>query len=116
MPVQSKEDPLMVLYNHYRNLFHSHVRRTPKSVRLAATVALVLSILSSSYGGYRWWRARSKEKAQGRALLRKNSGLRGKGGERIIYVPKGDTTSRVVIHPIRPTTFDAHRRLFLTPP
>ncbi|KIY02044.1 uncharacterized protein Z520_02182 [Fonsecaea multimorphosa CBS 102226] len=116
MPVQSKEDPLMVLYNHYLNLFRSHVRRTPRSVKLAATAALVLSILSSSYGGFKWWQARSKEKAQGRTLVRKNSGLRGKGGERIIYVPKGDTTSKVIIHPIRSTTFDAHRRLFLTPP
>ncbi|ETI23882.1 hypothetical protein G647_05689 [Cladophialophora carrionii CBS 160.54] len=116
MAVHSKEDPLMVLYSHYRNLFRSHIHRTPRSVKLAGTAALVLSILSSSYGGFKWWRARSKEKARGRALVRKNSGLRGKAGERIIYVPKGDTTSRVVIHPVRPTTFDAHRRLFLTPP
>lgn len=116
MPIQSKEDPLTILYNHYRNLFRSHFRQIPRSTKLAATVALALSIVLSSYGGYTWWQARAKEKAQGRALVRKNSGLRGKGGERIIYVPKGDTTSRVIIHPIRPTTFDAHRRLFLTPP
>lgn len=106
----------MVLYNHYLNLFRSHIRRTPRSVKLAATTALLISILSSSYGGYKWWRARSNEKAQGRTLVRRNSGLRGKGGERIIYVPKGNTTSKVIIHPIRATTFDAHRRLFLAPP
>ncbi|KAJ9502543.1 ATP-binding cassette long-chain fatty acid transporter pxa1 [Exophiala xenobiotica] len=116
MPVQSKEDPLMVLYNYYTTLFRSQIKRTPRSVRFAATAALLISILSSSYGGYKWWQERSKEKAQGQRLVRRNSGLRGKGGERIIYVPKGNTTSKVIIHPTRPTTFDAHRRLFLTPP
>ena len=116
MPVQSKEDPVMVLYNYYRSLFRSQIHQTPRPVKLAATIALVLSILSSGYGGWRLFRVRSKEKAQGRTIVRKNSGLRGKAGERIIYVPKGDTTSRVIIHPTRPTTFDAHRRLFLTPP
>jgi ATP-binding cassette subfamily D (ALD) long-chain fatty acid import protein len=116
MAAQSKEDPLMVLLHHYVHLLRSQARRTPRSVRLAATSVLLVSIVSSSYGGYKWWQAWSKEKAQGRQLLRKNSGLRGKGGERIIYVPKGNTTSKVIIHPTRPTTFDAHRRLFLTPP
>lgn len=116
MAVQSKEDPLMLIYNHYRNLLRTRLRKTPRSFKLAATAALVFSILSSSYGSYKWWQQRSHDKAQGRQLLRKNSGLRGKGGERIIYVPKGNTTSKVIIHPTRPTTFDAHRRLFLTPP
>ncbi|KAI1621124.1 ATP-binding cassette, subfamily D, member 2 [Exophiala viscosa] len=116
MPVQSKEDPLMVLYNHYISLLRSRIKRTPRSVRLAATAALIISIISTSYGGFRWWQDRSKEKAQGRRLLRRNSGLRGKDGTRIIYVPKGNTTSKVIIHPTRPTTFDAHRRLFLAPP
>lgn len=49
-------------------------------------------------------------------LAQKEQRSQGKGGERIIYVPKGNTTSKVIIHPTRPTTFDAHRRLFLTPP
>lgn len=106
----------MVLYNHYLSLLQSRIKHTPRSVRLAATSALLISIISTSYGGYRWWQDRTKEKAQGRRLLRRNSGLRGKDGTRIIYVPKGDTTSKVIIHPTRPTTFDAHRRLFLTPP
>ena len=116
MPVQSREDPLTALYIHYLNLLRSKLRRTPRSFRLAATVTLLVSILSTSYGGFSWWRHRSKEKAEGRKLLRKNSALKGKDGTRIIYVPKGNTTSKVVIRPTRATTFDAHRRLFLTPP
>jgi ATP-binding cassette, subfamily D (ALD), peroxisomal long-chain fatty acid import protein len=116
MPVQSREDPLTVLYTHYLNLLRSRIGRTPKSLRTAATVALLFSIISTSYGGYSWWRLRSKEKAEGRKLLRKNSSLRTKDGARIIYVPKGNTTSKVIITPTKSTTFDAHRRLFLTPP
>ena len=116
MPVQSREDPLTALYTHYLNLLRSRLRRTPKSFRHAAVVTLLVSIISTSYGGFSWWRHRSQEKAEGRKLLRKNSALRGKDGERIIYVPKGNTTSKVVIRPTRSTTFDAHRRLFLTPP
>ncbi|RMD40355.1 hypothetical protein DV735_g4782, partial [Chaetothyriales sp. CBS 134920] len=116
MAVLSKEDPLTVLYKHYVKLVRSRLRRTPTSLKYVATLALLLSILSSSYGSYRWWRARLKENAIGRQLVRMNSGIRAKDGARIIYVPNGDTTSRVIIHPVRPTTLDAHRRLFLAPP
>jgi ATP-binding cassette, subfamily D (ALD), peroxisomal long-chain fatty acid import protein len=116
MATQSREDPLHVLYTHYLNLLRSRIRRTSRTVRLAATVALLLSIITSTYGGYHWWLAHSKEKAQGRQLLRKNSGLRGKDGSRIIYVPYRNSTAKVTIHPTKPTTFDAHRRLFLNPP
>ncbi|KIV97016.1 hypothetical protein PV10_00823 [Exophiala mesophila] len=116
MAVQSKEDPLMVLFQHYLAIIRAKIGRTPRSLKLAATTALLLSIISTGYGGYTWWQERSRDKLQGRTLVRKNSGLRGKGGERIIYVQKGDTTSKVIIHPTRSTTFDAHRRLFLTPP
>jgi ATP-binding cassette subfamily D (ALD) long-chain fatty acid import protein len=116
MATQSREDPLHVLYTHYLNLLRSRIRRTSRTVRLAATVALLLSIITSTYGGYHWWLSHSKEKAQGRQLLRKNSGLRGKDGSRIIYVPYRNSTAKVTIHPTKPTTFDAHRRLFLNPP
>jgi ATP-binding cassette subfamily D (ALD) long-chain fatty acid import protein len=116
MAVQSREDPLHILYTHYLNLLRSRIRRTSRAVRLAATVALLLSVITSTYGGYRWWLGRSKERAQGRQLLRKNSGLRGKDGSRIIYVPYRNSTAKVTIHPTKPTTFDAHRRLFLNPP
>src|SRR2546421_674322 len=116
MAVQSREDPLHIIYVHYLNLLRSKLQRTSRNVRLAATVALLFSIITSTYGGYSWWRAHSKETAQGRQLLRKNSGLRGKDGSRIIYVPYRNSIAKVIIHPTKPTTFDAHRRLFLNPP
>ncbi|KAJ6156729.1 hypothetical protein N7497_005614 [Penicillium chrysogenum] len=121
MAVQSTlrrpEDPLLALYRHYSDLVHSKFNRTSKTTRLVATIALLFSIISSGYGGYKWFRRRAKERAQGRRLLRRNSGLRGKDGSRTIYVPYKDSlTSKVLIHPTKPTTFDAHRRLFLNPP
>ena len=120
MAVQSTlnlpDDKLLQFINRYIAVFRSRYHRTSRPFKLAATLALLVSILSSTYGGYRWWTDRLKEKAQGRRLLRKNSGLRGKDGSRIIYVPYRNSTSKVVIYPTRPTTFDAHRRLFLNPP
>lgn len=106
----------MVLYTHYLNLLRSRIHKTSRNVKILATLALTFSILSSAYSGYHWWRKRSEDSLQGRKLLRKNSGLKGKHGERIIYVPRGESVSKVVIRPTKPTTFDAHRRLFLTPP
>ena len=116
MAAQSREDPLNILYTHYLNLLRSRIRRTSRNVRIAATAVLLFSIVTSTYGGYRWWQVHSKEKAQGHQLLRKNSGLRGRDGSRIIYVPYRNSTAKVTIHPTKPTTFDAHRRLFLNPP
>lgn len=111
------EDPLLALYLHYSELLRSRLKRTSPTTRLIATIALLLSIIGSGYGGYKWLRERAKERTQGRRLLRRNSGIRGKDGSRTIYVPyKGERTSKVLIHPTKPTTFDAHRRLFLNPP
>lgn len=94
----------------------SRLRRTFRVFRLAATLSLIFSIASCGYGARRWWEKWKAEKEQGRRLLRRNSGLRGKDGSRTVYVPYRNTTSRVTIHPTKPTTFDAHRRLFLQPP
>jgi ATP-binding cassette subfamily D (ALD) long-chain fatty acid import protein len=121
MAVQSTlrrpEDPLLALYRHYSDLVRSKLRHTSKTTRLIATIALLFSIIGTGYGGYSWFRGRAKERAQGRRLLRRNSGIRGKDGSRTIYVPYKDSlTSKVLIHPTKPTTFDAHRRLFLNPP
>lgn len=116
MAAMSREDPIVVIYTHYLNLLRSRLRRTSRNTRLAASFVLFISLLSTTYGSYRWWRRSSREKAQGRRLLRKNSGLKGKDGSRIIFVPYKDFSKKVVIHPTKPTTFDAHRRLFLNPP
>ena len=112
----SKEDPVRVIYTHYLNLIRSRLRRTSRNVRLAGALALFLTLTSSSYGTWRWWTKSSREIAQARTLLRKNSGLKGKDGSRIIFVPYKDVSKKVVIHPTKATTFDAHRRLFLNPP
>lgn len=91
-------------------------RHQSNGKQLAATIFLTLAIISSGYGGRTLLKRRSEEKAEGRRLLRKNSGLRGKDGSRIIFVPYRNSTAKVVIHPTKPTSFDAHRRLFLNPP
>ena len=119
--LRNSEDPLIVLYKHYSSVLRSRLRRSSRSAQLIATVALLASIIGSAYGGIRWWQIKSKERAEGKSLLRRNSGLRGKDGSRIIYVPykssiSSSNTSRVTIHPTKSTTFDAHRRLFLKPP
>ncbi|KAJ9306021.1 hypothetical protein DTO217A2_4493 [Paecilomyces variotii] len=111
------EDPLVALYRHYLARFRATVGHSSRTTRIAGTVLLLLSIVGSSYGGYKWLRDTAKERAQGRRLLRRNSGIRAKDGSRIIYVPYRDNaTSKVTINPTKPTTFDAHRRLFLNPP
>ena len=110
------DDPLVVLYKLYLGRLKEKIKNLPRSVKLAATISLALSIISAAYGGNRWWRHRKAEKEKGRRLLRRNSGVRGKDGSRTIYVPYKDSTSKVTIHPTKSTTFDAHRRLFLQPP
>ncbi|RAL00447.1 putative peroxisomal ABC transporter (PXA1) [Aspergillus ibericus CBS 121593] len=121
MAVQStlrpREDPLVALFNYYAGLFRSRIKRSSKTTKIIATLALILSILSSGYGGYKWFHERAKERARGSRLLRRNSGIRGKDGTRTIYVPYKDSmTSKVKIYPTKQTTFEAHRRLFLNPP
>ena len=114
--LNSVAKPLDLFLKKYLQILRSRLRRTSRSTRLAATFCLLFSIISSSYGSYKWWIRRSKDKAQARTLLRRNSGLRGKDGSRVIFVPYRNSTSKVVIYPTKATTFDAHRRLFLNPP
>jgi len=56
------------------------------------------------------------EREQGKKLVRTNSWLFNKDGSRTIFVPYQNSTSKVVIHTTKPLTFEAHRRLFLSPP
>ena len=109
-------EPLLAWYQHWIQPIRSRWKQTSKRTQLVATFALVITIISSTYGSRRWIKKRSDEHVRGQRLLRRNSGLRGKDGSRTIYVPYRSSTARVTIHPTKPTTFDAHRRLFLNPP
>ncbi|PVH94744.1 peroxisomal ABC transporter-like protein [Periconia macrospinosa] len=114
--LREPHDPLLHLYNHYAAQLRTRVSGASKLTKLLATITLALTIIGTGYGGRRWYKSRRAEKETGKRLLRRNSGLRGKDGSRTIYVPYRDSTSKVVINPTKPTTFDAHRRLFLQPP
>ena len=87
-----------------------------ESSQSVATIALLLTIVAGSYGGYRWRRRRRKDREEGSKLVRLNSSKKLKDGSRVIYVQRKGLPSRVEIHPTKATTFDAHRRLFLSPP
>lgn len=114
--LRPREDPLKTLLSLYTDRLRTRLQRSSKTTKLLATLVLLTSIIGSGYGGYNWFRERAQERAQGRRLLRRNSGIRGKDGSRTIYVPYRSSTSKVKINPTKPTTFDAHRRLFLSPP
>ena len=109
-------DPIAAFYHHYATLLRQRLKGTSKTTRLLGTLFLALSIIAGGEGGRRWWVKRTAEKEEGRRLHRRNSGLKNKDGSRVIFVPYGDSTSKVTIHPTKPMTFDAHRRLFLNPP
>lgn len=114
--LRNTENHLLPILRPWARIFRSRFKRTSKTTQLAATLALVITIVSGAYGGRSWLKQRSKKRAQGQRLLRRNSGLRGKDGSRTIFVPYRSTTAEVKIHPTKPMTFDAHRRLFLNPP
>lgn len=114
--LREPHDPLHALYTRYATLLRSRVRGASKLTKLVSTITLLFTIIGASYGTRRWYARRKAEKETGRRLLRRNSGLKNKDGSRTIYVPNAHSTSKVVINPTKPTTFDAHRRLFLQPP
>lgn len=109
-------NPRVAFLETWDRLVRSRFKHGSKATRLAATLALAITIVSGAYGGRSWLRQRSKKRAQGQRLLRRNSGLRGKDGSRTLFVPYRSSTAEVTIHPTKPMTFDAHRRLFLNPP
>ncbi|KAJ4322658.1 ATP-binding cassette long-chain fatty acid transporter pxa1 [Neodidymelliopsis sp. IMI 364377] len=114
--LREPHDPLLALYDHYAMIVKSRVGGASKLTKLLSTITLLFTIIGAGYGSRRWYKSRRAEKETGRRLLRRNSGLKNKDGSRTIYVPYRDSTSKVVINPTKPTTFDAHRRLFLQPP
>ncbi|KAK5134704.1 hypothetical protein LTR08_006219 [Meristemomyces frigidus] len=122
-PRQAPADRFSQLFDHFYERLVGRLdrleRRNPLSKRttqLVATLALSLTIITSGYGGYRVYRRRKTERDQGRRLIRRNSGIRSKDGTRTIYVPYKNQATKVVIHTTKQSTFDAHRRLFLSPP
>ena len=114
--LRQPENPLLAILGPWARLFRSRFQNTSKTTRLVATLACVISILTGAYGGQYWLKRKTEKKARERRLLRRNSGLRGKDGSRTIVVPYRSSTAEVKIHPTKPMTFDAHRRLFLNPP
>ncbi|KAI1251850.1 hypothetical protein MGN70_006420 [Eutypa lata] len=112
----ASEDILVAFLDKYTKLAKDRIRKTSRRTKILATLALAASIILGAEGGRRWWRRRKQEKEQGRKLLRTNSWLFNKDGSRTIYVPYKDGTTKVVIRPTKPLTFEAHRRLFLNPP
>ena len=110
------DDPLTRLYTAYLDRTRRKLGLTPRLLRLVATAIFTISIISGGFGVFIWWKQRRKEKETGRQLLRRNSGVREKDGSRTIYVSYKRSTAKVTIKPTKPTTFDAHRRLFLQPP
>ncbi len=112
----ASEDFLVTFIDKYTNLVKNRIRKTSRRTRLLATLILAASIVLGAEGGRRWWKRRRQENEQGRKLVRTNSWLFNKDGSRTIYVPHKDGTSKVVIRPTKPLTFEAHRRLFLNPP
>lgn len=114
--LRRSEDPLSHLLRKYAQRIQARMKAATTTARLLATVILTASIIVGGYGTRNWYRQRVAEKAKGQRLLRRNSGLRGADGSRTIFVGYRDTTAQVTIHPTKPTTFDAHRRLFLNPP
>lgn len=120
MAVQStlrhSRDPLASFYHQYADLLRQRLKGTSKTTRLLGTLFLALSIIAGGTGSRQWWKKRTAEKQQRQRLYRRNSGLKNKDGSRVIFVPFKDSISQVTIHPTKPMTFDAHRRLFLNPP
>lgn len=114
--LRHSNDPLRALYLRSVEHARSKLGQTSPIARAVATLTLALSIIVGAYASKRWLKKRSEENARGQRLLRRNSGLRGKDGSRTIFVPYRSSTAKVTINPTKPTTFDAHRRLFLNPP
>ncbi|KAG6157140.1 hypothetical protein E4U36_007900 [Claviceps purpurea] len=110
------EDALAVFINRWTSAMRSRFLKTSRITRIAAILALTLTIVLGGEGSRRRWKRQSQEREQGRKLVRINSWLHNKDGSRTIYVPYKDSTSKVTINTTKALTFEAHRRLFLNPP
>lgn len=122
-PPLPPDDVLVRLIEKYTAILRRRLRRTGRTTRLLGAVALAAAIVLSGAGARRrYLRWRAKESEKGRRLVRTNSWLENKDGSRTIYVPAPGYNSvqrppsKVVIHSTKPLSFEAHRRLFLSPP
>ncbi|TGJ65325.1 hypothetical protein EYR41_009301 [Orbilia oligospora] len=90
--------------------------QSPKSQRLVGA-AILCALVIAGFDRRRRWKQQDEEQKRGRELVRRNSGIIGKDGTYTIYVPHPrHGTTKVVINPTKKTTFEAHRRLFLSGP
>ncbi|KAK6348798.1 hypothetical protein TWF730_009568 [Orbilia blumenaviensis] len=90
--------------------------QSPKSQRLVGA-AILCALVIAGFDRRRRWKQQDEEQKRGRELVRRNSGIIGKDGSYTIYVPHPRYgTTKVVIKPTKKTTFEAHRRLFLSGP
>ncbi|AEO70099.1 2acc76b5-3ddc-400f-acac-63512b31be77 [Thermothielavioides terrestris] len=110
------EEAIAAFIDKYTELIRSKLRKTSKTTRLLSALALVASIILAGEGARRRWKRKRAEREEGRKLVRTNSWLHNKDGSRTIFVPYRDRTAKVVIHSTKRLTFEAHRRLFLSPP
>ena len=114
--LRNPDNPVAILLAKYTQLIRTRLKLNPQKARVTATLILLFSLTIGGYGGRKWLQRRTEEKNRGQWLLRRNSGLRGSDGSRTIFVPYRTSTAKVTIIPTKSTTFDAHRRLFLSPP
>ncbi|CRK33155.1 hypothetical protein BN1708_019204, partial [Verticillium longisporum] len=74
------EEAIAAFIEKYSTIFRTRLRKTTRTTRLLATLALATSIILSAAGGRRWWKSRKEEREQGRKLVRTNSWLFNKDG------------------------------------
>jgi ATP-binding cassette subfamily D (ALD) long-chain fatty acid import protein len=112
------EEAILAFIDKYTEIIRTKLRKTSRTARLLATLALATSIIIAGEGTRRRWKRKRAEREQGRKLVRTNSWLHNEDGSRTIFVPyiNHDRPAKVVIHTTKPLTFQAHRRLFLNPP
>ncbi|KKA26227.1 hypothetical protein TD95_000031 [Thielaviopsis punctulata] len=110
------EQAVLAFFDKCSTRLRSRMSRTSRLTRLFGAFSLLITIVLGGTGCRRWWKNRRMEREQGRKLVRTNSWLFNKDGSRTIYVPYKNSTSKIVIHPTKNLTFEAHRRLFLDPP
>ena len=113
---QSDKSLGMLLAAYYYQKARIRLDSRPKIVRLALLAIFTFSLVSGTYGAKAWQKRKHQEQARRKALLHRNSRLLSPDGSRTLFVPNHTSTAKIIVFPTKPTTFDAHRRLFLNLP